>query len=260
MNLANLGYGVRIILSTPAQTDASLYLYDDEGKFISRMFNSDFVATDDPNFDPYLPYASFDNTSSTQSVHVPDIEDGIYRVEIIGEAAVFYTLQIQVLDNENVIAEEVYKGDLQKGEILSSDIMISVDENDTLLTSDPPTANATLNTYEEFTLYGLSGTLLISETTGIDSLQLTLEPTSLTALFFDTWASDSIELSATELTIPAGGSREVSFTISPQSIQLDAVYFGAILIRSGDTYLRRIPLAIAMPVTNSSIFLPVVIR
>jgi len=245
---------LQITLDTSSQTAAQVYLYDSEGRFVSRLFDIGFPASSDPDFDPYMINGDYDNTSTSQQITLSDPADGNYRIEVVGATTSPYTLKAQVLQDGLVVSEQTYTGNAVSGQTLVSDVAVS--GTGASMTSTAPSLSVALNVPDVIEVNGTSGSFTISETTGLGAISgVSFEVSDLTAPLLDS-VSGAMNFAPSSTSISANGQQTIAFTVPPQILLPGESYLGSIIVRTNNAGTRRIPVVL----TSKAVFLPIVIR
>ena len=253
-------YELSVFLKTDSHTKAQLYLYDEKGNFVSRLFDMGYPASSNSDYDPYLANGSYDNDSIHQWIVLTDFSPGSYRVELLGEADTNYDLNIAVLKNGQTYIDQNYNGSLQANDFLT--VPLVIDANYKMVNAPETTSLSSsprMVVPEKITLSGSSTSFTIKEITGIAGFQnVIVQATDFTLPTVEQLPSNMVQISPATFTLGPNSQQKVLLTLDPKYLHLGEIYLGSLQIIASDGTVRKIPMTIE--VTAFTTYLPLVSR
>jgi len=212
---------------------AHLNLYDPFRRFVGIDYVTGTVLSDIPTAVYSGPF------SEPQYIVIVNPTAGHYTTELVGQAEGTYELTIQGYYGSEQTYSETYADFISPGEVFDSNVVISAIVGPVWLHSSPPTRPVMDVTPKEWVEYEvipgelISCNITISETSNLADLEnVILKPSNLTDEYGHFIYSNYLNFSANNLTVPKGGSRNVTVTLCIPPNAVNGYYTGNIFVTS----------------------------
>lgn len=236
-------------------SNATLHIYDDDGRHVGVVLGTDKVEVGIPGaIFKYMGHTySYSATLQTvvegignEQIVLPIAEAGAYTLELVGISTGGYELEIDGYINGQGTGTSRYTGTIAPGEIHTTNVIVTAMKGPLTIFAQEPGKNPTMS---------ISPAAIVGDAQPGDTLDVDvtftetseLGPVEDVVITLQGLSSGTNTIPATELSVDvsdfdlaAGGTQTVTFTIDVPDAQADGIYTGNIKVER-PTGLRYIP-------------------
>lgn len=256
LSFAPQSLGYLRVSSTNINLD--IVVYDSNGKKAGQIIDYSFVAENNEDFIPYIPYQDYGTNDTEQWLALYNPEEGAYRIQLTAQSDTPYDLSVSYVIDDIVQETIFYSGSLNSGQQVASPLVFTPNASGNKLSVERPSPSPIIEIPSLLTITSTASLLItelssVSDVTGIHLTMSDLQTQEGLII-----PASALSVSENNFSITSGGNKNILVNIAWPG-KAGSTYRGQLVLTSQNGISRQIPIEF-IPNQDYSIYLPAILR